>query len=209
MQTSSLLVITPNRSQSNPDDMITLPRPIQSVGMDLHDGSGTSTGQTLPRERRAPPGTHFCPTIWWVYPHSATIFILHPLLSTFSSTFVRNIPFFDHSSTLKRRPQTSVTAADLVWVCAPPRTIRKWLRRLAFWILRTRAQDPCSCCLIFRTKVDEKVDNSGWRIKIVAECGYTHQIVGQKWVPGGALLSRGRVWPADVPETSCKSMPTL
>ena len=95
MQTSSppVTVITPNRSQSNPDDMITLSRPIQSVGMDLHDVSGTSTGQTLPRERRAPPGTHFCPTIWWVYPHSATstIFILHPLLSTFSSTFVRNI----------------------------------------------------------------------------------------------------------------------
>ena len=146
------------------------------------------------------------------HPHSATIFILHPLLSTFSSTFVRNIPTFDHSSTLKRRPQTSVTvvvvvvvshiqrigcqpekttlhggqsrswsaeqgkenkrkslallqtwcgsaprrgpsangydawrfgycgpgrkilaaaAVDLVWVCAPPRTIRKWLRRLA------------------------------------------------------------------------------
>ena len=91
MQTSSPPVITPNRSQSNPDDMITLPRPIQSVGMDLHDVSGTSTGQTLPRERRAPPGTHFYPTIWWVYPHSATIFILHPLLSTFSFTFVRNI----------------------------------------------------------------------------------------------------------------------
>ena len=91
MQTSSLSVITPNRSQSNPDDMITLPLPIKSVGMDLHDVFGTSTGQTLPRERRAPPGTHFCPTIWWVYPHSATIFILHPLLSTFSSTFVRNI----------------------------------------------------------------------------------------------------------------------
>ena len=68
MQTSSPPVITPNRFQSNPDDMITLPRPIQSVGMDLHDVSGTSTGQTLPRERRAPPGTHFCPTIWWVYP---------------------------------------------------------------------------------------------------------------------------------------------
>ena len=183
MQTSSPPVITPNRSQSNPDDMITLPRPIQSVGMDLHDVSGTSTGQTLPRERRAPPGTHFYPTIWWVYPHSATIFILHPLLSTFSSTIVRNIPTCYHSSTLKRRPQTSVTAADLVWVCAPPRTIRKWLRRLAFgscgpgrkilaasaadlcgsaprrgpsankwlrrlafWVLRTRAQDPCSCC---------------------------------------------------------------
>ena len=219
MQTSSPPVITPNRSQSNPDDMITLPRPIQSVGMDLHDVSGTSTGQTLPRERRAPQGTHLCPTIWWVYPPSATIFILHPLLSTFSSTFVRNIPTFDHSSTLKRRPQTSVTAADLVWVCAPPRTlrkwlrrlafgycgpgrkilaaaavdlvwvcapprtIRKWLRRLAFWILRTRAQDPCSCCLIFRTKVDEKVDNSGWRIKIVADGGYTHQIVGQGGCP--------------------------
>ena len=91
MQTSSPPVITPNRSQSNPDDMITLPRPIQSVGMDLHDVSGTTAGQTLPRERRAPPGTHFCPTIGWVYPPSATIFILHPLLSTFSSTFVRNI----------------------------------------------------------------------------------------------------------------------
>ena len=86
MQTSSPPVITPNRSQSNPDDVITLPRPIQSVGIDLHDVSGTSTGQTLPRERRAPPGTHFCPTVWWVYPHSATIFILQPLLSTFSST---------------------------------------------------------------------------------------------------------------------------
>ena len=40
---------------------------------------------------------------------------------------------------------------------------------------------------IFRTKVDEKVDNSGWRIKIVADGGYTHQIVGQKvgarWSP--------------------------
>ena len=66
---------------------------------------------------------------------------------------------------------------------------------------------------IFRTKVDEKVDISGWRIKIVADGGYTrytHPIVGQKkWVPGGALLSRGRVWPEDVPETSCKFMPTL
>ena len=40
----------------------------------------------------------------------------------------------------------AAAAADLAWVCAPPRTIRKWLRRLAFWILRTRAQDPCSCC---------------------------------------------------------------
>ena len=42
MQASSPPVITPNRSQSNLDDMITLPRPIQSVGMDLHDVSGTS-----------------------------------------------------------------------------------------------------------------------------------------------------------------------
>ena len=131
MQASSPPVITPNRSQSNPDDMITLPRPIQSVGMDLHDVSGTSTGQTLPRERRAPPGTHFCPTIWWVYPHlllflSSTHYcpLFHPLCPKYTH--------FDHSSALKRRPQTSVTAADLVWVCAPPRTIRKWLRRLAF-----------------------------------------------------------------------------
>ena len=49
--------------------------------------------------------------------------------------------------------------------------------------------------------MDEKVDNSGWRIKIVATCGYTHQIVvgvlscrqdwiGSEWVPSGALLSR-------------------
>ena len=83
MQTSSPPVITPNRSQSNPDDGITLPRPIQSVGMNLHNVSGTSTGQTLPRERRAPRGTHFCPTIEWVYPHSATIFILHPLCPLF------------------------------------------------------------------------------------------------------------------------------
>ena len=33
----------------------------------------------------------------------------------------------------------AAATADLVWVCAAPRTIRKWLRRLAFWILRTRA----------------------------------------------------------------------
>ena len=159
MQTSSPPVITPNRSQSNPDDMIILPRPIQSVGMDLHDVSGTSTGQTLPRERRAPPGTHFfCPTIGWVYPPSATIFILHPLLSTFSYTCVRNIPTYDHSSTLKRRPQTSVIAADLVWVCAPPRTIRKWLRRLAFGscgpgckILAAAAADLVWVCVPPRT----------------------------------------------------------
>ena len=189
--------------------------------MDLHDVSGTSTGQTLPRERRAPPGTHFCPTIWWVYPQFATIFILHPLLSTFSSTFVRYIPTYPLMTTLRpskgglkrqsllqtwcgsaprrgpsangydawrldpadpgarslqlllqtwcgsaprRGPSANgydawrlgscepgrkilaAAAADLVWVCAPPRIISKWLRRLAFWILRTRAQDPCSCC---------------------------------------------------------------
>ena len=97
MQTSSPPVITPNRSQSNPD-MITLPRPIQSVGMDLHDVSGTSTGQTLPRERRAPPGTHFCPTIFWVYPHlllflSSTHYcpLFHPLLSEISSSNCKDL----------------------------------------------------------------------------------------------------------------------
>ena len=192
MQTSSPPVITPNRSQSNPDDMITLPRPIQSVGMDLHDVSGTSTGQTLPRERRAPPGTHFCPTIWWVYPHSATIFILHPLLSTFSFTFVRNIP----TLTTLRPSKGGLKRQSLLqtWCGSAPRRgpsanrYDAWrldpadpgARSLQLLLLRTRAQDPCTCCLIFRTKVDEKVDNSGWRIKIVAECGYTHQIVGLK-----------------------------
>ena len=98
MQTSSPPVITPNRSQSNPDDMKTLLRPIQSVGMDLHDVSGTSTGQTLPRERRAPPGTHFCPTISWVYPHlllflSSTHYcpLFHPLLSGISSSSCKDL----------------------------------------------------------------------------------------------------------------------
>ena len=98
MQTSSPPVITSNRSQSNPDDMITLPRLIQSVGMDLHDVSGTSTGQTLPRERRAPPGTHFCPTIWWVYPHlllflSSTHYcpLFHPLLSEISNSSCKDL----------------------------------------------------------------------------------------------------------------------
>ena len=84
MQTSSPPVITPNRSQSNPDDMITLPRPIQSVAMDLHDVSGTSTGQTLPRERRAPPGTQSdnwvgIPTIcYYFYPPPTIVhFFIH------------------------------------------------------------------------------------------------------------------------------------
>ena len=182
MQTSSPPVITSNRSQSNPDDMITLPRPIQSVGMDLHDVSGTSTGQTLPRERRAPPGTHFCPTIWWVYPHlllflSSTHYcsLFHPLLSEIYPLLTTLRPSkggLKRQSLLqtwcgsapRRGPSANgydawlfgfcgpgskilaAAAADLVWVCAPPRTIRKWLRRPAFWILRTRAQDPCSSC---------------------------------------------------------------
>ena len=85
---------------------------------------------------RGKEGLHRAPTFvrqFGGYTHILLLFfILHSLLSTFSSTFVRNIPTFDHSSTLKRRPQTSVTAADLVWVCAPPRTIRKCLRRVAF-----------------------------------------------------------------------------
>ena len=49
---------------------------------------------------------------------------------------------------------------------------------------------------IFRTKVDEKVDRSGWRIKIVADCGYTHPIVGQKvgtpWSPSFPRQSLAR-----------------
>ena len=180
MQTSSPPVITPNRSQSNPDDMINTPTTHSKRGHGLARCFGHVYGPDSATGKKGSTGHPLLSDNLVGIPTSATIFILHPLLSTFSSTCVRNIPTFDHSSTLKRRPQTPVTAADLVWVCAPPRTIRKWLRRQAFWIPRTRAQDPCSCCLIFRTKVDEKVDNSGWRIKIVAECGYTHQIVGQK-----------------------------
>ena len=127
MQTSSPPVIAPNRSQSNPDDMIALPRSIQSVGVDLHDVSGTSTGQTLPRERRAPPGTHLCPTSWWVHPPSATIFILHPLLSTFSSTFVRNI---------KQQLQGS---------CARVRKIQNARRRNHLRMVRGGAQTHTVC----------------------------------------------------------------
>ena len=81
-------------------------------------------------------GLHRAPTFvrqFGGYTHILLLFLssthyfplFHPLLSEI-------YPLFDHSSTLKRRPQTSVTAADLVWVCAPPRTICKWLRRLAF-----------------------------------------------------------------------------
>ena len=120
MQTSSPPVNTPNRSQSNPDDMITLPRPIQSVGINLHDISGTSTGQTLPRERWAPPGTHFCPTIWWVYPLSATIFILHPLLL---STFHPLLPEIYPLLTTLRPSKGSLKRQSLLqtWCGSAPR----------------------------------------------------------------------------------------
>ena len=98
MHTSSPPVITPNRSQSNPDDMITLPRPIQSAGMGLHDVSGTSTGQTLPRERRAPPSTHFVRQFGG-YTHILLLFLssthycplFHPLLSEISSSSCKDL----------------------------------------------------------------------------------------------------------------------
>ena len=98
MQTSSPPVITPNRSQSNPDDMITLSRPIQSVCINLHDVSGTSTGQTLPRERRAPPGTHFVRQLGG-YTHHLLLFLssthycplFHPLLSEISSSSCKDL----------------------------------------------------------------------------------------------------------------------
>ena len=83
---------------------------------------------------RGKEGLHRAPTFvrqFGGYTHNLLLFLssthycpfFHPRLSEI-------YPY--HSSTLKRRPQTPVTAADLVWVCAPPRTIRKWLRRLAF-----------------------------------------------------------------------------
>ena len=43
--------------------------------------------------------------------------------------------------------------------------------------------------------MDEKVDNSGWRIKLVAECGYTHQLsdkVGARWSPSFPRQSLAR-----------------
>ena len=115
MQTSSPPVITPNRSQSNPDDMITLPRPIQSVGMDLHDVSGTSTGQTLPRERRAPPGTHFVRQFGG-YTHILLLFLssthycplFHPLLSEISSSSCKGLLRVQPSGRRKDEPQRGV-----------------------------------------------------------------------------------------------------
>ena len=98
---------------------------------------------------RGKEGLHRAPTFvrqFGGYTHICYYFYPPPTIVHFFIHFCLKYTHFDNSSTLKRRPQTSVTAADLVWVCAPPRTIRKWLRRLAFWILRTRAQDPCSCC---------------------------------------------------------------
>ena len=165
MQTSSPPVITPNRSQSNPDDMITLLRPIQSVGMDLHDVSGTSTGQTLPRERRAfvrqfdgythhlllfLSSTHYCPLLHpllsEIYPLVTTLrpskggLKRQSLLQTWCGSAPRRGPSANgydawrFGSCGPGRKILAAAAADLVWVCAPPRTIRKWLRRLAFWI---------------------------------------------------------------------------
>ena len=108
MQTSSPPVITPNRSQSNPDDGITLPRPIQSVGMNLHNVSGTSTGQTLPRERRAPRGTHFVRQLSG-YTHILLLFLssthfcplFHPLLSEIYPLVTTLIhPYFSTATTI-------------------------------------------------------------------------------------------------------------
>ena len=155
-------MITPNRSQSNPDDMITLPRPIQSVGMDLHDVSGTSTGQTLPRERRAPPGTHFCPTIWWVYPPAATIFILHPLLSTFSSTCVQNI---------KQQLQGS---------CARVRRIQNARRRNHLRMVRGGAQTHAAAAA--RILRPGPQDPKRQRRSVVTICGWS--AAGRRPTPG-------------------------
>ena len=144
-QASSPPVIIPNRSQSNPDDMITLPRPIQSVGMDLHDVSGTSTGQTLPRERTAPPGTHFCPTIWWAYPHlllflSSTHYcpLFHPLLSEIYPLLTTLRP---SKGSLKRQSLLQT------WCGSAPRRGPS-ANSYDAWRLdpAERAQDPCSCC---------------------------------------------------------------
>ena len=66
--------------------------------MDLHDVSGTSTGQTLPRERRASPGTHFVRQFVG-YTHILLLFLssthycplFHPLLSEISSSSCKDL----------------------------------------------------------------------------------------------------------------------
>ena len=98
MQTSSPPVITPNRSQSNPDDMITLPRPIQSVGMDLHDVSARLRARLC----RGKEGLHRAPTFvrqFGGYTHILLLFLssthycplFHPLLSEISSSSCKDL----------------------------------------------------------------------------------------------------------------------
>ena len=93
MQTSSPPVITPNRFQSNPDDMITLPRPIQSVGMDLARCFGHVYGPDSAAEKKGSTGHPLLSDILVGIPTFCYYFYPPPtiILSTFSSTFVRNI----------------------------------------------------------------------------------------------------------------------
>ena len=110
---------------------------------------------------RGKEGLHRAPTFvrqFGGYIHICYYFYPPPTIVRFFIHFCPKYTHYDHSSTLKRRPQTSVTAADLVWVCAPPRTIRKWLRRLAFGscgpgrkILAAAAEDPVWVCAPPRT----------------------------------------------------------
>ena len=80
-------------------------------------------------KKGAPHTTLFCQQT----PRVAKDFIwYYPVLFTTLPLYVQ-----DHTHT---------NHPDLRNIVAPPRTIRKWFRRLAFRILRTRAQDPCSCC---------------------------------------------------------------
>ena len=53
------------------------------------------------------------------------------------------------------------------------------------------------------------MDKRGGKMKIVADGGYTHVVVGQKGVSCGALLSGGPVWSFDVAEGSQKWVPML
>ena len=100
--------------------------------------------------RRGPSANGY--DAWRLDPADPSARSLQLLLQTWCRSAPRRGPFANgydawrFGSCGPGRKILSAAAADLVWVCALPRTIRKWLRRLAFWILRTRAQDPCSCC---------------------------------------------------------------
>ena len=172
MQTSSPPVITPNRSRSNPDDMITLPRPIQSVGMDLHDVSGTSTGQTLPLFLSSTHYPLFHPLLSEIYPLLTTLrpskggLKRQSLLQTWCGSAPRRGPSANGydawrldpvdpgarslqlllqtwcGSAPRRGPSANGYDAWRFESCGPRRKILAAAAADLVWVCK----DPCSCC---------------------------------------------------------------